>query len=149
MYSFRPVRFADHAAAYAFAKANCGTCRHPGEKNRRPSWNRSARSLLAMQAAMDAGDYRVSVEHDPDVDTSWDDSGEVAAKLASDDYVSVCVVLERLDTWMNARTGETEERWTVAGSCSGIIGPDGDPYWQDVACDLFDEDRRTIEKRRA
>jgi hypothetical protein len=134
--SFR--RFTSKADAYTFAKEHCSTCQEPGEKTHRPSWNRSAATLLALQEALDSGEWRVVIEpDDDDDDLSWDDTGEVRAKLESGEYACVGVVLERRETWRNERTGETEERWEDVDSLWSCIGPHGDPQWQAVAADMF------------
>lgn len=134
------ARFASLDDAIQFAREHSGSCRHPGEEDSEPSYRRSAASLLALQEGIDAGRFRVVVQYDDDLDVSWDDIGEVAKRLDSGEYVGVGVTLERLDTWTNERTGERLAEWEPVDSLWGIIGPDGDPYWQAVAADMFPTD---------
>jgi hypothetical protein len=141
---YNPPRFRTYNAARSFAARHCGRCRYPGEATYAQSTHRSARALLALQAAMDAGDVRIAVYQDDNTDTSFDETGETDCKLSSGEWCAVGIAIQRRETWIRVATGGREDRWTDGYDCAlwGIIGPAGDGYWLAVAAELYGETRK-------
>ena len=127
---YDPPRFATLRDAYRFARDYCGTCQREGERTRAPSWWRTARELLRLQAALDTGDWQIVCYPDDDVDTSFDETGETDRKLADGTWIACGVALQHRETWTCAKTGETEDRWDEGYDRAtwGCIYAPGEPY---------------------